>query len=455
MLDVTDTIAAIATPRAGGIRGIVRISGPSVVSILASLVHCEPEWEQSPAGPPRVISGAVRANDLLGEVPCEIYLWPGVRSYTRQPSAELHTLGSLPVLDAILASLCAAGARLAEPGEFTMRAFLAGRLDLTQAEAVLGVIDSTSEKELHLALSQLAGGLARPLHALRERLLDLLAHLEAGLDFVEEDIEFISAAELSRHLQAATEQVQLLLDQVRARAETTDEPRVVLRGLPNAGKSSLFNALVGAEKSIVSERASTTRDYVTCRIPLAGQSVQLIDTAGIDHSVTEASIDSASQDAATRQSEQATLELFCMDATSPRSEWERAELERLSTVPRILLMTKCDAGTPLVAPEGSIATSSHTGVGLADLRRAIVEQLDRALHAESAVVNCTAVRCIESLRRAADSLRNARSLAEGGLGEELVAAELRVTLDELGSVAGVVYTDDILDRVFSRFCIGK
>jgi tRNA modification GTPase len=335
-----------------------------------------------------------------------------------------------------------------------MRAFLAGRLDLTQAEAVLGVIDARSNTELQVALKQLAGGLAGPLHALRDQLLDLLAHLEAGLDFVEEDIQFISADQLDRQLQTAADAIEKLVNQLGRRSESSAEPRVVVRGLPNVGKSSLFNALVGAERSIVSPAASTTRDYVAMRISVAGHSVLLIDTAGVEETSRE-SLGSAAQRMTDDQFESAALELFCVDSTRPLTDWERQQLRDKAGRSRIVVFTKCDQLRRMDWIGPAQITSSIDGTGLPQLRNAIAEHLDRTMNDESAVVGSTAVRCADALRQVREGLVRARSLVRDGGGEELVAAELRSALDHLGIVVGTVYTDDILDRIFSRFCIGK
>lgn len=455
MFDVDATIVALATARAEAIRGIVRMAGPRTVEILSTVLCQANELNFDGSGSPRLISGNFSNGDALGEVPCDIYLWPGARSYTRQPCAEIHTLGSAPVLDAMLALLCRQGARLAAPGEFTMRAFLAGRLDLTQAEAVLGVIEATTKTELHVALTQLAGGLATPLRALRDQLLDLLAHLEAGLDFVEEDIEFISQAELQGQLQRAHELVRELLRRIGARSESESVARVVLRGLPNVGKSSLFNALVGSDRSMVSPVSATTRDFLSSRLWIAGHPIELFDTAGVESDVTSGSISAAAQRMAVDQWDCATVQLLCIDSTRHITSWEKDELDRVSPATRLVVLTKCDQprGTDLTTP--SIATSSTDRSGLETLRQAIADSLDATANPESTVVHCTAVRCLESLRRASESLQRASELVQTSCGEELVAAELRVALDELGSVVGAVYTDDILDRVFGRFCIGK
>ena len=203
-----------------------------------------------------------------------------VRSYTGQPVVEIHTLGSPPLLEIVLRSICAAGARPAGPGEFTLRAFLAGRIDLTQAEAVLGVIDAGDRHELEIALGQLAGGLARPLHRLRNKLLDLLAQVEAGFDFADEDLAFITREELDRQLAEAESDAAAILRQVDSRHESSPGVRAVLVGRPNTGKSSLFNALAGDRAALVSDHPGTTRDYLTAELDLDGVKCQLIDTAG-------------------------------------------------------------------------------------------------------------------------------------------------------------------------------
>ena len=204
-----DTIAAIATAPGGGARAIVRISGPNVAEILAGCFRPHGEPILASARLPRVVPGEVLLpGGPVQELPADLYFWPTCRSYTRAPLAELHTLGSPPLVAALLAAVCAAGARLAEPGEFTLRAFLAGRIDLVQAEAVLGVIDARNQRELSDALARLAGGLSAPLMELRETLLELLAHVEAGLDFVEDDIQFVAASEIQRQLDDAIATVQ-------------------------------------------------------------------------------------------------------------------------------------------------------------------------------------------------------------------------------------------------------
>lgn len=456
-LDVSDTIAAIASAPGGGLRGIVRMSGPDAVRVVATVFVPQSAQDLHCLRQPTRLEGYWRLPAPLGEVPCSVYVWPTLRSYTRQPSVEIHTYGSPPILQAILASLCAAGARVAGPGEFTLRAFLAGRLDLTQAEAVLGVIDAEGEEQLRVALAQLAGGLAAPLHELRERLLELLAHLEAGLDFVEEDIEFITADELAAQLESLARQIYDLAAQMETRDAHQGEYRVVLYGCPNVGKSSLLNALAGEAAAIVSDTAGTTRDYVTCQVEIGGLDCQLIDTAG--QGGAQHAIDTAAEASGLEQAARAHLAVLCLDLTRDLSAWERQELEQHNAA-RLVVLTKADlvgsaAYPTLPSNTHAIAVSNTTHRGLAELRLAIVHRLESLATTETRCVAGTAARCHDSLRLAGEAVERARQIAMASHGEELVAAELRVALDELGRVVGAVYTDDVLDRIFSRFCIGK
>lgn len=459
MHSLDDTIAAIATALGGAARGIVRISGPEAIGVVKKMfapTETTP-WEPLSAATriPGEIVLTLAGRDDEQAVPCDLYLWPTARSYTRQSVAELHTLGSPPLLEGLLRRACAAGARLAEPGEFTLRAFLAGRIDLAQAEAVLGVIDATDRRQLDVALAQLAGGLTRPLAAIRDQLLDLLADLEAGLDFVEEDIRFLSHADLTSRLTDAADAVSRLVEQLRGRDRADAEARVVLVGSPNVGKSSLFNALAGDAAALVSARPGTTRDYLAARLDLSGLACQLIDTAGLESATIADELSAAAQQMSHEQHEQADLRLLCLDSSRSLNPWEQAQLRRDDR--HIVVFTKCDL--PAVRPlaPAAIETSAIAGRGLEELKMVIRSQLiaGAAEGNHAGAVASTAARCGESLSLAAESLTRAREVAEHRGGDELIAAEVRTALVELGKVVGTIYTDDLLDRIFSRFCIGK
>ncbi len=445
MLSFDDTICAIASAPGGSARGIVRLSGPRVHEVLKACVEPDVIARQAIA-----VRGQVRVKPPIGWLPGDLFVWPNSRSYTRQPTAEFHSFGSPPLLAAAVQTFCEHGARGAEPGEFTLRAFLAGRLDLPQAEAVLGVIDAVGRRPLEAALAQLAGGLSRPLARLRETLLELLAHLEAGLDFAEEDIECISPHELDRALQDAEAMTVRLFLQLGSRTTATDLPRVVLAGPPNVGKSSLFNALVGRSAAIVSQHPGTTRDYLTATVEFGGVKCELVDTAGWAAVETSATVEHSAQEAATSQRERAIVTLLCQDSTVPPTI-HAAEMPGHGAL--LYVCTKCDQARGAPSRWMGIETSSATGHGLDNLACAIAHAVAAA--ASEAMVVGTAERCHESLHGAKDSLRRARDLNRHCAGEELIAAELRLVLFELGKVAGAVYTDDILERIFSRFCIGK
>ena len=486
-LILDDTIAAIASAPGGGLRGIVRISGPDVIDVveqcLRNAARVDPRTsgtgadrpnedidnaQSLPTSPsllspsmdlrggtqPMVVDSHLELNDLIRELPCRIYLWPTARSYTRQPTAEFHTFGSPPLLEAVLKRICQLGPRLARPGEFTLRAFLAGRIDLPQAEAILGTIDAVSEQELSIALRQMAGGLSSTLNHLRDELLNALADLEAGLDFVEDDIQFISNDELVSRLDQARNTIRELLRRMSVRDVAAREPRVALMGSPNVGKSSLLNALADDSAALVADCPGTTRDYVERRITFGSLTCAVVDTAGLVAQSPTAPISTASQAVARKQQRDAHLRLFCVDGSRPLDAWEEAELRNVSS-DCIVVETKADLSRHIRLEIDAVATSSHTGQGIAELRKAITDHLIHAEGPGEQVIAQTATRCHDSLRRTEESLTRALELVTSHAGDELVADELRLSLYELGTVVGAVYTDDILERIFSRFCIGK
>lgn len=448
-----DTIAAIASAHGGAARGIVRLSGPAAVQCALKVFRSDSDSNVDYGARSVVHEGRVLPQGWHTPAPATLLVWPEGRSYTGQAAAELHTFGSPPLLEALLQSLCRSGARLAEPGEFTMRAFLAGRLDLAQAEAVLGVIEAKRPEQLDAALSQLAGGLSGPLGALRENLLELLARIEAGFEFVEEDIEVLSPGELADCLAQAAAELGRLQKQMEQRTESAD-PTVVLVGLPNTGKSTLFNALTGG-KALVDAQPGTTRDYLIANIDLGGLRCRLVDTAGrMPETVLEPLAEAADRLAA-RESGAASATVLCLDVTSPLRPWERQQLDRRPCSKRLIVLTKCDLPRRTDYRGEAIETSAHLGRGLEALRTALREAIGSVQATASDMVATTAVRCRESIDLAATAVRRAEDIALQQGGEELLAAELRLALDELGKVVGAVYTDDVLDRIFSRFCIGK
>lgn len=438
-----DTISALASAPGTAARGIVRISGPEAFGVVGRMLVTGPanlEIRQA-ACQPRML----RLGRLGRPLGVDVCIWPGRRSYTRQPLVELHAPGSPPILDAILAELCAHGVRPAQPGEFTLRAFLAGRIDLLQAEAVLGVIDACEERDLLSALDQMAGGASSHLVRLRGDLLDLLADLEAGLDFADEHIEFVSHPTLVGRLGLAREELCRALTQARRRLRNNARAAVVLVGPPNAGKSSLFNALLGREAAIVSSESGTTRDCLSAEVEMHSVSVRLIDTAG-----EQPASDAVMHEAQRRRGEsieQADLVVFCQAADVPQI----AEAPRTS-VPALFVTTKADL---LSAVPDNVSVSAVSGIGLDELRTEIARRLSTSAADEFSVLNTTAARCEDSLCSAIAALDRALPVARREGDQELLAIEIREALDELGKIVGAVYADDLLDRIFSKFCIGK
>jgi tRNA modification GTPase len=441
-LHTDDTIVALATPPGPGARAIVRLSGPASLAAVGTLFS--PREALAP-GRRALVEGSVHLPGVAAPLPADVYFWPGPHSYTGQDMAELHVLSSPPLVEALVAALLQAGARPAGPGELTLRAFLAGKLDLTRAEAVHGVIEAGSRDELKQALGQLAGGVARPLQALRDDLLNLLADVEAGLDFADEDLPFVEEKDMLLRLGSALAHVTLLGKQLEQRGVAGRAFRVVLAGRPNAGKSSLFNALAGAA-ALVSPEPGTTRDYLVRRLDLDGVAVELVDTPGWQEASD--SIGSQAQALGRQQAERADLVLLCLEAgVAPHAEEPR--LLKQERPPAVGVTTKCDLAA---APAELPATSAVTGEGLEALRALLAERARRWAQPPLAP---SLSRCRHHVAECLANLRRAHAVVLYQDPPEILALELRGALEQLGEMVGAVYTDDLLDRIFSRFCIGK
>ncbi|MCS7466229.1 tRNA modification GTPase [Stieleria sp. ICT_E10.1] len=462
-IEIEDTIVAIGSPTTPAPRGAVRFSGTDVIEITRQL-GINPTSDRSA----HCVDGTVTLGSPLGEIPVRALVWPTPGSYTGQPSLEIHTFGSMPILNAIVGRAIELGARAARPGEFTLRAFLAGRLDLTQAEAVLGVIEAEGRGSLDHALRQLAGNLSRPMEFMRSQLLDLLADVEAGLDFVDEDIQFISDEDLVARLDSIRSTLATTREQLTQRTRDKSQWIIALRGRPNAGKSRLLNVLAGHDAAIVADQAGTTRDVVSVPMQWDDHNVVLVDTAGIETADGVSSLEQISHQAqlqADRAGREADIRLWCVDHASPGWEATCRAMHQLADEKRrpaidLWVATKCDSpGVPTLGdqptPDPWIRTSALTGVGIESLRQQITDAIESLDASEGVSVLGTAARCAGSLRAAETAIESAIDYVGGGDGHEYVSSELRLAASALGEVTGAVYTDDILDRVFSRFCIGK
>jgi tRNA modification GTPase len=459
-----DTIGALASAAGAAGRGVIRLSGPAALAHVETVFEPVDRDQLSSGQTASARAGLLRLEGLRAPVPVLLYVWPHRRSYTGQPVVEIHAPGSPPLLEAILAHLFERGIRPAAAGEFTLRAFLAGRIDLVQAEAVLEVIDAADSEHLTTALRQLAGGISEPIVKLRAGLMDLLADLEAGLDFVEEDIQFVSRDEIVRRISATDLEAERLLAQCESRMQSAGRARIVLAGLPNVGKSTLFNALIGREAALVSRTAGTTRDYLRGELDWQGLTVELSDTAGwegeqdnLGSATTANGISEAAQALAEQQWEQADLIVWCSacDVEPAERQAEAPVLERLRHQGRSLFVVHTKGDLESASRSIGLKISAISGAGLTELAAECVGRLAGVGAGPSAIIASTAARCRESLSHSRQSLSRARLAAESRMGDELLALEIRDAVDDLGRILGAVYTEDILDRIFSRFCIGK
>jgi tRNA modification GTPase len=435
-----DTIAAIATPSGSGGIGIVRVSGPDAAEVLARVVGRDRASFRD-----RVRSFGV-ARDARGERLDEVlYVWMrGPRSFTGEDVAEIHGHGGAVNMGRLYRATLAAGARAAEPGEFSRRAFASGRLDLTRAEAVLGVIEAASERACRVAQAQLEGALGQRVRELGDRATALRAEVEAGIDFPGEDLELLGPEAIAQGAEILAEETGALAATFALGRALRDGAEVALRGPVNSGKSSIFNSLIGRERALVAEEPGTTRDFVEAGIVLDGVAVTLIDTAG--DRAAESEVERRGIALGSERAAHVDLEVVLHSAEEgmPITPPPR-EARRLHVVSKADLV-----GT---RPAGWLATSAHTGDGLDELRAAIVERVvGRAAEGEEGPL-VTSERQRALLLEAAAGFAAAAGACRGPL--EIVADELRVGGDRLAAVLGEDVSDEMLDQLFARFCIGK
>ena len=447
MISTTDTIAALASGGGTAAVALIRLSGPQAEDVADRACH----GYASRAEERRATRAKVR--DAEGRVLDDVLLtvFRESRSFTGEPVVEIACHGGRLVTRRVLERLLECGARSAGPGEFTERAFLHGKLDLTQAEAIMDLISAQSDLALRAAHEQLEGGIGREAVRLREDLIGVVAHLEAWIDFPEEDIDPDTGDLFLSRVAAAREGIAKLLATAEQGRILREGVRTVICGRPNAGKSSLLNLLLGSERAIVSDEAGTTRDTIEETIILDGVPLRLVDTAGLRDEA--GGIEREGIRRTLHEAGRADLLLVVRDASLPAAESavELPESNRAVTV-----LNKTDLGEHGDwADHGGVRLSCNTGLGIEQLRRAIREALDlgEADWGEHAVAINTRHR--DCLRRADESLETAEVLLGSAAAPELAALELRGSLDALGEIVGKVDTEDILGAIFSQFCIGK
>ena len=456
---MSDTIAAIATPAAPGAIGILRLSGSRAAELAGAVFRPENGKPLSDRVPRRLVYGTLY--DTEGRaIDKALATWSrGPASYTGEDTAEIQCHGSPTVLALGLEALLRAGARQAGPGEFTKRAFLNGRLDLTQAEAVADLIDADSPAAVYQAAGQLSGALGRRVRAIYDGLVDVSAHFHAVLDYPDEDIDPFQAQTLADALETARKDLSALLDTwKRGRLIARGVPCAIV-GRPNAGKSSLLNALLGYERAIVTDIPGTTRDTIEEKCTLGGVSLRLIDTAGLRE--TADAVERLGVDRSRAALEDAALILVLWDSSAPVTEEDGALLEQaLKLAPTILVWSKSDlpsAPVPFLNLKEMppvVELSAKTGAGLDKLEEAVAacfpagttetagELLSNARQAEAAR------RALEDVERAAESLRL-------GMTPDAVLMDVEAAMAALGELTGSSIREDVTARIFARFCVGK
>lgn len=456
-----DTIAAIATPIGQGGIGIVRLSGPDALKIADRIFRPR----NAARMPSKVLTYSVIYGLLFDPAdpsPVDeviVSVMRGPHSYTREDILEINGHGGMVIIRRILEIVLAEGARLAEPGEFTKRAFLNGRISLSQAEAVMDLITAKTEESRRIAADQLGGSLAGKLGAIRNRLLDLCALAEACIDFSEDEIELKTSEQMGADLEAVAQELEKL-------SRTYNEARFFREGLataivgrPNVGKSSLLNALLARDRAIVTDRPGTTRDLIEEYINISGLPVRVIDTAGIRHS--DETIEQEGIRRSLRALENADCILAVFDGSMPLDAEDHSLIRKISSGNAIIVVNKADLdeqisfGDLLPVNSPLVRVSTLTGEGIDDLKSLIVTTNLKEWKEEREGVVITNLRQKQAIDQSVTALGRAAQILGRNQPLEILALELRDALEQVGSLTGDVTHEAILDKIFSEFCIGK
>lgn len=467
---VADTIIAVSSPAGNSLKGIIRLSGPRALTLVQNAIDkpiSRKTWSSIICAltiklPPQHTLNNAKRSTLYAlrfcRIPATLYLMPAPHSYTREDVAEIHTFGSKILLEGILQYFTHKGARLAQPGEFTKRAFLNGRLSLSQSEAVMNIIHSSNEREHRLAINQLHQHSFQQLRSINRQLLDLASRLELALDFSDQDIEIISRKQIIDSLNRVISAIAKTMAESSGSSAPADGITCVLCGRPNTGKSSLFNRLVASRKNIVSAIPGTTRDYIEGRFSHKNTGFRLIDTAGIDSS--------RPANGAKQALQQADIYLLVIDASKGLTSRDKTILKRLNPAKTILVVNKADL---LRNHKHAIrytlnaihSCSALTNTGILALKNALINMARAAPPERSSDRALINLRQQANLKSALESLNQARSGAKSEAPYEFISLDLKEALEQLrlslgGFSAGKnIAPDDILNNIFSRFCIGK
>ncbi len=480
MSALDDTICAVATPSGEGGVGIVRVSGSQAFPITSNILRLRCAKSLSEIKPYQLYLGKFlwdqfqalskarqESSVVLDEV--LVVIMRGPRSYTGEDVVEVHGHGGPLIVRAMCEALTQAGARMAEPGEFTKRAFLNGRLDLTQAEAVLDTIQANSLHSLKLAQEHLQGGLSGIIQGHRDALVKLLAHVEAEMDFGEEDIQFIEQHELKAKLDKMVEAIEILVQSAQEGRIIREGIRTVILGRPNVGKSSLLNAILDTDRAIVSNIPGTTRDVLEESVMVDGVMIRLFDTAGLRETTDEIEQEGVSR--AETAIQQADVLIMAFDQSQELTEQDLGFIKQYNQKPRVMVLNKQDLPQK-VTPENLhrhvgknkaqnaceteyVQASAVSRKGIDELKRSLKTLAIGQRHESGDSVLVSRLRHKVLLQQAAEALHNALKAIDEIQSAECVALELRVALQALGEIVGVVTNEEILDQIFKEFCIGK
>ena len=458
----TDTIAAIATSLGQAALSVVRISGPDTPRIIERIFRKGRDLKRvSYLEEKRVHYGFIvdpESEEIQDEV--TLIYYKGPKSYTTEDMAEIICHGGYVSPRKVLKSILKAGARLAEPGEFTKRAFLGGRVDLTEAEAVLEVIHAKGERAHKAAISQLSGGLKKRIESIAQWLRELLMLIEACIDFPEEEIEYLNPEEIEHRLIQAKTEIEELIQQYQTSSRIKEGIPIAIVGKPNVGKSSLLNALLKEERAIVTEIPGTTRDTIEEEMSIKGIPIRIIDTAGIRH--TEDPVERIGVERSIEKLKVAEVVLLVVDTSKALDDEDRYIASLVREKKHILVLNKIDLAPEVQAkditaqlqiePVEIVKTSAKLHTGIGELQDAIIGATAVSLKEAEFLVN---ERHYDVLIKARDALERCIETVRTGLTNEFIAIDLKEALNRLGEITGETTTDDILNMIFSRFCIGK
>jgi tRNA modification GTPase len=460
MKDPADTICALSTaPGRSGI-AVVRLSGPQSFLLFHKVFAAKRPFEVLPSRT-AMLGQIVDPRQGLEIDEAMATCFPAPHSYTREDMIEFSLHGSPVLIAALLDSLCALGARLAEPGEFTMRAFLNGRIDLTQAEAVRDIIDATTLYQAQVAGRQRSGALAQQLRPVRDLLVDIIVNLESAVEFVEDDLSTASREILEKQLGQTRQRLREWIHSFRQGRIIRDGFSMAVIGRPNVGKSSVFNALLAQDRSIVTEVPGTTRDLVSEYTSIGGIPVRLQDTAGIHHS--EDHIERLGMDRSLRAIADADAVLFVADTSRPPEPQDFRLKQQLDDLSCIAVMNKSDLASQW-SPEdrkefagrwACVEVSAKTGRGIGELRGAILDGILGAGGISQDGIVITNLRHCHTLEAVEKDLAGAAAALQQGFSEEFVLIDLHHGLQKLGEITGETHVEELLADIFSRFCVGK